>query len=54
MSVPFDYKEVLRWLGTARVRLLLSKLMQDRDGRNRGRWWEKPETQPGITRTDTR
>lgn len=31
MSVALEYKEVLSWLATARVRLLLAELMQDRD-----------------------
>ena len=31
MAVPLDYKEHLTWLATARVRLLLSELIQDRD-----------------------
>ena len=31
MSVALDYKEVLSWLATARVRLLLSELMKDAD-----------------------
>lgn len=31
MSVALEYKEVLSWLATARVRLLLSDLMNDRD-----------------------
>ncbi|NBV25299.1 MAG: hypothetical protein EBS05_25715 [Proteobacteria bacterium] len=31
MSVALEYKEVLSWLATARVRLLLSDLMMDRD-----------------------
>ena len=31
MSVSLGYKEVVSWLATARVRLLLSELMQDRD-----------------------
>lgn len=31
MSVALDFKEVLSWLATARVRLLLAELMQDRD-----------------------
>jgi hypothetical protein len=31
MAVALDYKEVLIWLATARVRLLLSDLMHDRD-----------------------
>lgn len=31
MSVALEYKEVLSWLATARVRLLLADLMQDRD-----------------------
>jgi len=33
MSVSFDYKDLLSWLATARVRLLLSELMQDQDYR---------------------
>jgi hypothetical protein len=35
MSVSVDYKELLMWLATARVRLLLSELMQDRDYRDK-------------------
>ena len=31
MSVALQYKEALSWLATARVRLLLAELMQDRD-----------------------
>ena len=31
MTVAVDYKEVVSWLATARVRLLLSELMEDRD-----------------------
>ncbi|MCX6908429.1 MAG: AIPR family protein [Verrucomicrobia bacterium] len=31
MSIPADYTETLSWLATARVRLLLSDLMEDRD-----------------------
>jgi hypothetical protein len=31
MSVALDYKEKLSWLATARIRLLLSELMADRD-----------------------
>lgn len=31
MGIPADYTEVLSWLATARVRLLLSELMQDKD-----------------------
>jgi len=31
MSLPADYTELLTWLATARVRLLLSDMMQDRD-----------------------
>ena len=31
MAIPADYSELLSRLATARVRLLLSELMQDRD-----------------------
>lgn len=31
MAVPLEYKEHLSWLATARVRLLLAELMQDKD-----------------------
>ena len=31
MAIPADYSELLSWLATARVRLLLSEIMQDRD-----------------------
>jgi hypothetical protein len=31
MKVPADYTDLLSWLATARVRLLLSELMQDKD-----------------------
>jgi hypothetical protein len=31
MSVAHEYKVVLSWLATARVRLLLSELMKDRE-----------------------
>lgn len=34
MSVAVDYKDTLVWLATARARLLLSELMQDRDYRD--------------------
>ena len=35
MAVAVDYKELMAWLATARVRLLLSELMQDRDYRDK-------------------
>ena len=35
MSVSVDYKDLLMWFATARVRLLLSELMQDRDYRDK-------------------
>src|ERR1019366_4505020 len=31
MSIPADYTDVLSWLATARVRLLLAELLQDKD-----------------------
>ena len=31
MSISVDFKEVISWLATARVRMLLSELMQDPD-----------------------
>lgn len=31
MSIPADYKELVSWLATAKVRLLLSELMSDRE-----------------------
>ncbi len=37
MAVPLDYKERLTWLATARVRLLLSELMQDKDYEDKAR-----------------
>lgn len=35
MSVSVDYKELMMWLATARVRILLSELMKDRDYRDK-------------------
>ncbi len=31
MSIPADYTDTLSWLATARVRLLLAELLQDKD-----------------------
>ncbi len=47
MSVSVDYKELLMWLATARVRLLLSELMEDRDYQEKA-----AEGNLGFLRTD--